>query len=53
MQDTLFQPIPLVDVKQIPDEELKKQSWVGALSMMMKYIRVKEMTNQALEAINK
>ena len=51
MQDTLFQPVPIVDVNQIPDEELKQQSWVGALSMAMKYIRVEEMTTRALEAL--
>jgi predicted transposase/invertase (TIGR01784 family) len=51
MQDVLFQPVPIVDVGQIPDEDLKQQAWVGALSMAMKYIRAADMTPFALDVL--
>lgn len=51
MQNVLFQPVPIVDVNQIPDEQLEKQAWVGILSKTMKYIRQPEFTPYAINIL--
>ena len=46
----LFQgPIPLVDVNQLSDEELRKQQWVGLVARVLKHIREPHLDPYVLE----
>jgi predicted transposase/invertase (TIGR01784 family) len=52
MKDTLFQPLPLIDVNQLSDEELLQQQWVGPVAMALKHIREADMTPYALRILD-
>jgi predicted transposase/invertase (TIGR01784 family) len=40
LMKTLFQePIPLVDINQLSDDELKQQRWIGIVARVLKHIR--------------
>jgi len=52
MSKVLYQKLPLIDVNQLSDEELKKQHWIGPMLTAMKYIRKKDMTEQALAILS-
>ncbi|MEJ2417991.1 MAG: Rpn family recombination-promoting nuclease/putative transposase, partial [Exilibacterium sp.] len=51
-KDTLFQPLPLIDVNQLSDEELLQQQWVGPVAMALKHIREADMTPYALRILD-
>lgn len=52
MSKVLYQKLPLIDANQLSDEELKKQHWIGPMLTAMKYIRKKDMTEQAIEILS-
>ena len=52
MQDVLYQPVPLIDVNQLSDEELKQQQWVGPMALALKHIREAGMTPYAMDILN-
>ncbi|MEX1056183.1 MAG: Rpn family recombination-promoting nuclease/putative transposase, partial [Natronospirillum sp.] len=50
LMKTLFlQPIPLVDINQLSDEELKQQQWVGIVARVLKHIREPHIDTYLLE----
>jgi len=42
MPDMLFKPLPLVDVGQIPDEQLREETWSGIMNLAMKHIYARD-----------
>ena len=48
-KSTLLKPFNLIDVSQIPDEELKQQTWSGVLAFMQKHIRARNLLQRIHE----
>lgn len=51
MREVLYQPLPLIDVNQLPDEALRQQQWVGPMVRALKYIRQRDMAPYALDIL--
>ena len=52
MEEVLYQPLPLIDVNQLSDEQLKQQQWVGPMALALKHIRERDMTPFALDILS-
>ncbi|WP_028672744.1 Rpn family recombination-promoting nuclease/putative transposase [Saccharospirillum impatiens] len=47
---TLFhEPIPLVDINQLSDDEIKQQRWIGIVARVIKHIREPHIDPYSLE----
>lgn len=49
MKDFFTCPIPLVDVSQLPDEQLRQQQLIGALAQTLKHIRDTDISELVIE----
>ena len=52
MQEVLYHSLPLIDVNQLSDEQLKQQQWVGPMVLALKYIRAQDITPYALDILS-
>jgi predicted transposase/invertase (TIGR01784 family) len=51
MREVLYQPLSLIDVNQLTDEELMKQQWVGPMARALKHIRERDLAPFALDIL--
>ena len=49
MERWFSEPLPLVDVQQLPDEALREQQWVGIVARALKHIRSTDISPHLLE----
>ncbi|MGB1192645.1 MAG: Rpn family recombination-promoting nuclease/putative transposase [Pseudomonadales bacterium] len=51
MAESFTQPIPLIDVNQLSEQELKRQAWVGPMARIMKHIRDRDIGDYLVEPL--
>ena len=51
MQDFLQNSVPLVDINQLDDQQLKQQRWIGPAALAMKHIRDPDIGNILIELL--
>ena len=51
MQEVLYHNLPLIDVNQLSDKQLKQQEWVGPMALALKHSRAQDITPYALDIL--
>ena len=52
MPQVIGQPLPLIDVNQLSDEQLAQQQWIGPMLESLKYIRQADMTPYTINILD-
>ena len=51
MPQVLYNALPLIDVNQLSDQELKQQQWVGPMALALKHSRQQDVASYALDIL--